>query len=140
MTAATIERSMIVRLISRLLVVVITAGSILVPATSLADTKRFRAAGGPGSFRWEPSVRRIVRRDRIVWTNPTGASHTVTAYRGRWSKNTLISPGERTARRFRRAGLYKFRCTINAGTPAAHSTLQDGRCSGMCGRVRVRRA
>jgi plastocyanin len=134
MPAATIERGTIVRLISRLLVVVITAGSILVPATSLADTKRFRAAGQPGSFRWEPSVRRIFKRDRIVWTNPTGVSHTVTAYRGRWSKNTLIGPGERTARRFRRAGLYKFRCTI-----AGHSSLQDGRCSGMCGKVRVRR-
>jgi plastocyanin len=125
---------MIVKAISRLLVVVIAAGSILVPATSLADTKRFRAAGAPGSFRWEPSVRRIFRGDRIVWRNPTGVQHTVTAYRGRWSKNTLIGPGERTAKRFRRAGRYKFRCTI-----AGHSSLQDGRCSGMCGTVRVRR-
>ncbi len=125
---------MIVRTISRLLVVAITAGLILIPASSLADTKRFRAAGQPGSFRWEPTVRRIFRRDRIVWKNPTGTSHTVTAYRGRWSKNTLLSPGERTSKRFRRAGLYKFRCTI-----PGHSSLQDGRCSGMCGRVRVRR-
>jgi plastocyanin len=125
---------MIVKAISRLLVVVIAAGSILVPATSLADTKRFRAAGAPGSFHWEPSVRRIFRGDRIVWRNPTGVQHTVTAYRGRWSKNTLIGPGERTAKRFRRAGRYKFRCTI-----AGHSSLQDGRCSGMCGTVRVRR-
>ena len=125
--------------ISRLLVLAIAAGVILVPASSLADTKRFRAVGQTGSFRWEPMVRRIVKRDRIVWKNTTGTSHTVTAYGGRWSKNTLLSPGERTARRFRRAGLYKFRCTINAGTPAAHSTLQNGRCSGMCGKVRVRR-
>jgi plastocyanin len=128
-----------VKTISRLLVVAITAGLILTPVSSLADTKRFRAAGQPGSFRWEPTVRRIFKRDRIVWKNPTGTSHTVTAYRGRWSKNTLIRPGERTAKRFRRAGVYKFRCTINAGTPAAHSTLQNGQCSGMCGRVRVRR-
>ena len=125
--------------ISRLLVVAITAGLVLTPASSLADTKRFRAAGQPGSFRWEPTVRRIFKRDRIVWKNPTGISHTVTAYGGRWSKNTLLSPGEKTAKRFRRAGVYKFRCTINAGTPAAHSRLQDGQCSGMCGRVRVRR-
>jgi plastocyanin len=128
-----------VKTISRLLVVAITAGLILTPVSSLADTKRFRAAGQPGSFRWEPTVRRIAKRDRIVWKNPTGTSHTVTAHRGRWSKNTLIRPGERTAKRFRRAGVYKFRCTINAGTPAAHSTLQNGQCSGMCGRVRVRR-
>jgi plastocyanin len=124
----------IVKTISRLLVVAITAGLILIPAISLADTRRFRAAGQPGSFRWAPTIRRIAKRDRIVWKNPTGTSHTVTAYGGRWSKNTLLSPGERTARRFRRAGLYKFRCTI-----VGHSSLQDGRCSGMCGRVRVRR-
>jgi plastocyanin len=130
---------MIVRTISRLLVVAITAGLILVPASSLADTRRFRAAGQPGSFRWDPTIRRIDRRDRIVWTNPTGTSHTVTAYGRRWNKNTLLSPGEKTAKRFRRAGVYKFRCTINAGTPAAHSTLQNGQCSGMCGKVRVRR-
>jgi plastocyanin len=130
---------MIVKTISRLLVVAITAGLVLTPASSLADTKRFRAAGQAGSFRWEPTVRRIAKRDRIVWKNPTGTSHTVTAYGGRWSKNTLLSPGEKTAKRFRRPGVYKFRCTINAGTPAAHSTLQGGQCSGMCGRVRVRR-
>ena len=125
---------MIVKTISRLLVVAITAGLVLIPASSLADTKRFRAAGQPGSFRWEPTVRRIFKRDRIVWRNPTGVSHTVTAYRGRWSKNTTIGPGERTAKRFRRVGRYKFRCTI-----PGHSSLQDGRCSGMCGTVRVRR-
>jgi plastocyanin len=125
---------MIVKTISRLLVVAITAGLVLTPASSLADTKRFRAAGQVGSFRWEPTVRRIAKRDRIVWKNPTGTSHTVTAYGGRWSKNTLLSPGEKTAKRFRRAGVYKFRCTI-----AGHSSLQSGQCSGMCGRVRVRR-
>jgi plastocyanin len=129
----------VVKLICRLLVVVIVVGLTLGPATSLAATRRFRAAGQPGSFRWEPQVRRIQKGDRIVWTNPTGTSHSVTAYRGRWSKNTVIGPGERTARRFRRAGTYKFRCTINAGTPAAHSRLRNGRCSGMCGKVRVRR-
>ena len=53
---------MIVKTISRLLVVAITAGLVLAPASSLADTKRFRAAGQPGSFRWEPTVRRIFKR------------------------------------------------------------------------------
>jgi plastocyanin len=128
-----------VRPLGRLLAVVLTAVSILAPATSLAETRRFRAAGGPGSWQWEPSVRRIVRGDRIVWTNPTSTTHSVVAYGGNWSKNTLIASGENTSRRFRRVGLYKFRCTIGAGTAAAHSRLQDGQCSGMCGRVRVRR-
>lgn len=69
-----------------------------------------------------------------MWKNPTSCSHTVTAYKGRWNKNTSLAPGESTRKRFRRAGRYKFRCL----TPG-HSVLQDGVCTGMCGRVRVTR-
>lgn len=125
--------------LARLLIGAVAAATVLAPAASIAETKRFRAAGSVGNWQWEPSVRRIVRGDRIVWRNPTDVTHTVTAYRGRWSKDTRIEPGERTRKRFRRRGVYKFRCTIGDGTPLAHSTLEDGDCSGMCGTVRVRR-
>src|SRR3990170_6677691 len=124
---------------ARLLIGAVAAATIFAPGASIAETKRFRAAGSAGNWRWEPSVRRIVRGDRIVWRNPTNVTHTVTAYRCRWSKNVRLEPGERTRKRFRRRGVYKFRCTIGAGTSFAHSTLQDGVCSGMCGKVRVRR-
>lgn len=67
---------------------------------------------------------------RVRWTS--SGHHTVTAYRGQWSKNTVIGSGRATAFTFRRAGLYRYYCVY-------HATLHpDGTCSGMCGTVRVR--
>lgn len=105
---------------------------VLVAPASLGDTSRFRAVGCTEDPHWEPTTRRISKGDRIVWRNPTSCQHTVTAYGRGWSKSTALSPGETTAKRFRRTGTYKFRCMT-----AGHSVLQDGVCNGMCGRVRV---
>ena len=117
--------------------VAISMGVVLVvglaPA-SLGDTSRFRAVGCTDNPRFDPTVRRISRGDRIVWKNRASCTHTVHAYGRGWSKATTLSPGERTAKKFRRRGTYKFRCLI-----AGHSNLSEGVCSGMCGRVRVRR-
>ena len=116
------------------LVAVIALG--LLPASSPGATFRVRAAGSPGSFRWDPDFRHITKGNRIKWTNPTDYSHRVVAYKGRWSKETTIAPGETTRKRFRRAGTYKYRCTF-----AGHSTLSsDGTCSGMCGTIHVTRS
>ena len=102
-------------------------------APSLGDTYRFRAVGSGNGSTWDPTVRHASRGDRIVWTNPTRGMHNVVAYGGNWSKNTTLNPGERTAKRFRRAGVFKFRCDLNG-----HSHLaSDGTCHGMCGKVRV---
>ena len=101
---------------------------------SVGDTSRIRAAGSEADgWRWRPVERIISRGDRIVWTNPTSRTHTVTAYGGNWSKNTAISPGERTSARFRRSGTFRFRCVTQG-----HSAISNGRCVGMCGRVVVR--
>jgi plastocyanin len=101
--------------------------------TSFGDTSRFRAVGCTEDPHWEPTKRAITKGDRIVWKNPTSCNHTVTAYSGRWSKNTTLRPGDSTRKRFRRTGLYKFRCMT-----VGHSAVEDGVCNGMCGRVRVR--
>ncbi|MGH2806218.1 MAG: cupredoxin domain-containing protein [Actinomycetota bacterium] len=102
-------------------------------APSLGDTYRFRARGTGSSSSWEPTTRHAARGDRIVWKNPTSAGHNVVAYSRNWSKNTFLNPGERTSKRFRRAGRYKFRCDLRG-----HSHLtEDGVCHGMCGKVVV---
>ncbi|HEX2294481.1 MAG TPA: hypothetical protein VHN37_04150 [Actinomycetota bacterium] len=120
----------------RRFIVAIAIGALwlgLVPAASLGDTARFKASGC-GNPTWEPGGRRIAKGDRIVWKNPTDCQHTVTAYSGSWSKNTTLSSGESTRHRFRKAGTFRFRCTISG-----HSSIDDGKCTGMCGRVRVTR-
>lgn len=80
---------------------------------------------------WKPDFRHIVKGNRIVWKNPSGKRHTVTAYRGGWSKDVTLSSGEQTAKRFKNAGSYYYRCKN-------HSSLaDDGSCNGMCGLVHV---
>lgn len=122
--------------VSRLIVALaVLATLVLAPGVSSGATYRVRATGSsPTTFRWDPDFRHITKGNRIKWTNPTNASHRVVAYKGRWSKNTTIAPGETTAKRFRRAGTYKYRCTL-----PGHSTLSaDGTsCTGMCGTVHV---
>lgn len=107
---------------------------VLLPSASLGDTSRVRARGCRNNPHWEPERRRISKGDRIVWKNAARCDHTVHAYGRGWRKAVTLDPGERTAKRFRRTGTYKFRCLVRG-----HSVLSDGVCSGMCGRIRVRR-
>ena len=101
---------------------------------SVAGTSRIKAAGSQSDgFRWNPDSRTIGKGDTIVWSNPTGKNHTVSAYGGNWSKNTQIGPGEKTSQKFQKRGTFKFRCLVRG-----HSTISDGRCVGMCGKVVVR--
>lgn len=103
---------------------------LAVPAP--ADTSRVRMTGSPGSFLYRPSLKHINKGDRIVWKNRTGYVHTVTAYKGRWSKNSRVGAGDRTAFKFRRRGSYYYRCTR-----PGHSSLNGDECTGMCGQIHV---
>ena len=53
-----------------------------------------------------------------------------TAASANWTYNKDLSTGDVVHRSFRRTGTFKFRCVF-------HSTLVDGHCSGMCGKVVV---
>jgi plastocyanin len=99
---------------------------ILVPATSAQALVRVSATA---SHTFEPRRVHVTRGTRVVWKSLSG-THTVTAYSSNWSKNTTINTGQTTSFRFRRRGVFLYRCLI-------HSTLVNGVCSGMCGRVRV---
>ena len=92
-------------------------------------TSTIRAVGGASGFHWTPSTVRTSAGTRIVWKAVTGV-HTVTAYGGRWKKNTTISSGGTTSFTFRSRGVYRFRCRF-------HSVLVNGVCRGMCGKVIV---
>ena len=78
---------------------------------------------------FDPARVSVQHGTRVVWRGAC-ATHTVTAYGGNWSKDVTISQGQTTGKTFRQTGVFKFRCRI-------HSTLSDGVCTGMCGRVRV---
>jgi plastocyanin len=78
---------------------------------------------------WSPTTVRISTGDVIKWRAVSG-THTVSAYGANWSFNKDLSTGDVEDRTFRRAGTFKFRCQF-------HSTLTNGHCSGMCGKVVV---
>lgn len=118
--------------------ILVGVAMVTLAAPSIGDTKRIKAAGAPGNWRWDPTSRAITKGDRVVWKNPTSTGHRVTAFGGNWSKDTAIAAGGgSTSKRFKKTGTFRFRCTVGAGTSTAHSNLSDGTCSGMCGRVRV---
>ena len=88
-----------------------------------------RAVKGTSGFHWAPSTVHTAAGTRVVWKAVTGV-HTVTAYGGRWKKNTTLSRGGTTSFTFRGRGVYRFRCRF-------HSVLANGVCRGMCGKVVV---
>jgi plastocyanin len=107
--------------------------TLLLPASSQGETFKVRMAGSFPDFRYDPDVRRILKRDRINFKNPEDqVTHTVSAYGGNWNFDKTLSGGENVIKRFRRRGLFKYRCRF-------HAEIKSGECEGMCGRIRVRR-
>lgn len=100
-----------------------------------AATTRVRVV----DFRFRPANVSISRGSRVRWHNATsGTTHTVTAYKGHWSKNTTLVAGGSTSFTFRRSGIYRYYCSVHA-----HIT-SDGRCvanagipTRMCGTITV---
>ena len=106
------------------------SGLVLTPGTSIGETSKVKAAGSAGSYTWKPAKRKIAAGDKVVWKNPTSADHTVTAYGGNWENDDRLNPGDKLRIKFGSKGTYLYRCKL-------HSTLSDGVCNGMCGKVKV---
>ena len=114
------------RLAATILAVVLLFAFAVQPASAAVVIKAVSTSTG---FKWKPHKVSVAKGTKVVWKAVSG-THTVTAYSKNWSKNTTISQGSTTSFTFKKAGTYKFRCTI-------HSTLVNGVCSGMCGKVVV---
>jgi plastocyanin len=114
----------------QLLALILAAGLIggvaAQPAEAATVVKGVLTSHG---YRWKPNAVSISRGAKVVWKAVEG-DHTVTAYKGPWSKNATINQGQSTSFTFSSRGVYKFRCRF-------HSTLVNGVCSGMCGKVTV---
>jgi plastocyanin len=108
----------------------VTIGAVFVLVLAVAGPAQAATVRIRGrAQRWPPHSVTISTGTRVVW-KAVDTTHTVTAYRGDWSKNTTLAAGDTTHFTFRNAGTYKFRCTI-------HSSIVNGHCEGMCGKIVV---
>ena len=105
----------------------VAAVSLVLALAGPAQAGTVRVRGN--NQRWHPHSVTISAGTRVIW-RAVDTTHTVTAYRGNWSKDTTISAGSTTSFTFNNAGTYKYRCTI-------HSSIVNHRCEGMCGKVVV---
>jgi plastocyanin len=119
----TTTRSGRARAIGSLLAALVLVLALAGPAQ--AGTARVRG----NAQRWHPRSITVSAGTRVIW-RAVDTTHTVTAYRGNWSKDTTISAGNTTSFTFNNAGTYKYRCTL-------HSDIVNHRCQGMCGTVVV---
>ena len=110
-----------------LVVVALVVLPFLAAETAVAGNAGVRATF---SNTWNPVRTRVDPGSQVTWRNPSMLSHTVTAFGGNWSINRTLMPGQFVRRTFRVAGVFRFRCVF-------HSSLVNGVCSGMCGRIVV---
>ena len=113
--------------------VFVIAGTFLLAAGASAASYTVKAARASGDWAWQPKSKAIIRGDKIVWKNPTSATHDITAYGSNWNKFTVLDPGDTTSKRFWQTGTYKYRCRLHSARPPGEP------CSGMCGSITVRR-
>jgi len=86
-------------------------------------------ASAYSSPHWTPKRVKIDPGTRVEWL-AVNYDHVLVAYGDNWTFNHPLSEGASVTKRFRRPGIFLFRCTI-------HSTLVNGVCQGMCGKVVV---
>jgi plastocyanin len=106
----------------RIAVVAATAIALVVPAAA-AEAQVDREGLGPlgavqrigmvDGNRFRPRTVTVARGTRVRWVNRDNVPHTTTSNSGIW--DATLSPGERFARRFRRAGEFNYRCTLHTG-------------------------
>lgn len=98
------------------------------PARGTVTTIR-AVASTYSSPHWTPKRVRIDPGTRVEWL-AVNDDHALVAYGNNWTYNRPLPEGASVTRRFRHRGIFFFRCTI-------HSTVVNGVCQGMCGKVVV---
>jgi plastocyanin len=71
------------------------------------------------NFAFQPKTITIAKGTKVTWTNGGSVIHTTTSNTGLWDSGAL-APGTAFAHVFKKAGTFKYRCTI-------HPTLMHGK-------------
>ncbi|MGZ4110436.1 MAG: cupredoxin domain-containing protein [Actinomycetota bacterium] len=122
---------------ARILVATATVLLLVLALAGTADaspsgrtTTIIRAVGAAySSPHWSPNRVKVSPGSKIEWLAVT-YDHHIVAYGGHWHFDHALPNGSSVTHRFAKKGTYLFRCTI-------HSTIVNGVCQGMCGKVVV---
>jgi plastocyanin len=103
------------------LVALLLVGALQVPSSALdrgARSSGHSALAATGSrvkiidFAFRPGTLTIAKGTRVKWTNRGAVTHTSTSNKGVWDSGS-IAPGGTFSRVFKRAGTFKYHCTIH---------------------------
>jgi plastocyanin len=122
-------RRSVLAIVVAAVLVALTISAAAARPNARTPSRSTKIVKGIGAGHWSPTTVRISTGDSIKWKAVSNV-HTVTAFGGNWSLNRTLSIGSPVTFRFTHAGTYHFRCRF-------HSTLVNGRCSGMCGKIVV---
>ena len=91
------------------------------------------------NFAFKPGTVSISKGNKLLWKNTTSATtHSVTAYKGHWSKDTTLAAGTTTTFTFTTAGTFKYYCKFHAHITQSGACVADpGVPTKMCGTVVV---
>jgi plastocyanin len=78
------------------------------PSVSVATSQRVKIV----DFAFKPRAVTIAKGTKVVWTNKGAVTHTSTSNKGVWDSG-LIAPGDTFSRVFKKAGTFKYHCTIH---------------------------
>jgi plastocyanin len=119
----------VVASVAAVLMVAALSGTVNASAVR-GTTTTIRGVGSTyTSPHWSPTHVRIAHGTRVKWV-AASYNHVLVAYGGNWTFTHHLPHGSSVTRRFPTAGTFLFRCRI-------HSTLVNGVCRGMCGKVVV---
>jgi plastocyanin len=76
-------------------------------------TKQVSATEVGGQYTFAPKTLKVKIGTQVRWKNKSDAPHTVTATSHNWSLNKQLGTGKTVAFTFRKAGTYKYYCSIH---------------------------
>jgi plastocyanin len=113
------------------------AGSFVVlvsPPSAEASPVRVKIV----NFAFKPASISVSNGAKVVWKNASATVHSVTAYKGPWSKDTTVSGGSTTSFTFSRTVTFKYFCKFHAHITASGMCVANtGIPTKMCGTIVV---
>jgi plastocyanin len=90
------------------------AAAALLAAGALAAGATVSSAGSNtvsmGDNFFDPTKIKVGKGDRVTWVNDGQSDHTV-KFKG--EKDKIVAPGDKTGRKFREEGKFKYGCTLH---------------------------